>query len=46
MNPLDLTDGATVEGGKAAAGLPHSKKGRSKLRHYKELANDGDMQLS
>lgn len=46
MDPLNLAHCAAVAGGKAAARLLHSKKGRSKLRHYKELPNYGGMQLS
>lgn len=53
MNALNLAGGAVMGGRKAAAlrssrraRLPQSKSGRSKLRHYKELPNYGDMQLS
>lgn len=40
MDPLNLAECAAVERKKAAARLPHSKKGRSKLRHYKELTKE------
>lgn len=46
MDPLNLAECAAVERKKAAARLPHSKKGRSKLRHYKELTERREMRSS